>query len=180
MSAFFRFTHKLRFFFDWTYKVIMFLCKILLIGDIAITAWAVAGRYLPFLSDPHWSEEVVLTQMVYMTVLSAALAIRKGSHIRLSIYDRYLPGKMLTVSDLLADTGVLILGVVLQVTGIRISLSPLASLGRYASMPFLSKFWQYLSIPVAGAGMIIFETEQILQHLETLFTDDTGSAPKDG
>ena len=65
--------------YDITYRVVLVLCKILLVADILITSMAVAGRYIPFIPDPSWSEEVVLTLMSYMAVLSAALAIRRGS-----------------------------------------------------------------------------------------------------
>ena len=81
---------KLKPLFDQTEKIIMCICKILLIGDILVTTISVAGRYIPFIPDPYWSEEVVLTQMVYMAVLSATLAIRKGSHIRMTAFDKYL------------------------------------------------------------------------------------------
>ena len=155
-----------------TYKILLFLCKILLIGDTAITAWAVAGRYIPFITDPHWSEEVVLTLMVYMAVLSATLAIRKRSHIRMTAFDQFLSKKTLMVSDLVADIGVFILGVVLAVYGFKLCFSPLGTMGRYASMPNLSKFWQYLSIPVAGLGMAIFELEQVFQRIEAFFIKD--------
>ena len=80
----FRSLEKIKPLYDWTYKILMFVCRILLIGDILITCWSVAGRYIPFITDPHWSEEVVLTLMVYMTVLSASLAIRRAAHIRMT------------------------------------------------------------------------------------------------
>ena len=149
----------------------MFICKLLLIGDIIITAWAVAGRYIPFISDPHWSEEIVLTLMVYMAVLSATLAIRRGAHIRMTAFDSYLPKKTLLVSDILADIAVLVLGIVLVYYGIKFCNSPLSLRGKYASLP-LSKFWQYLPIPVAGIGMIIFEVEQIFLHIEALYLEN--------
>ena len=168
MPALFRTLEKIKPVYDWTYKVLMFICKLLLIGDIVITAWAVAGRYIPFISDPHWSEEIVLTLMVYMAVLSATLAIRRGAHIRMTAFDSYLPKKTLLVSDILADIAVLILGIVLVYYGIKFCNSPLSMRGKYASLP-LSKFWQYLPIPVAGAGMIVFELEQVFQHIEALY-----------
>ena len=171
MPALFRTLEKIKPVYDWTYKVLMFICKLLLIGDIVITAWAVAGRYIPFISDPHWSEEIVLTLMVYMAVLSATLAIRRGAHIRMTAFDSYLPKKVLLVSDILADIAVLVLGVVLVYYGIKFCNSPLSLRGKYASLP-LSKFWQYLPIPVAGAGMIIFELEQVFQHIEALYLEN--------
>ena len=174
MPAFFKALEKIKPVYDWTYKIMMFICKLLLIGDILITSWAVAGRYIPFISDPHWSEEIVLTLMAYMAVLSATLAIRRRAHIRMTAFDTYLPKKVLVVSDLLADIAVMVLGVVLVIYGIRFCNSPLSIRGKYASIPTLSKFWQYLPIPVAGVGMIVFELEQVFLHLEELFVKDKG------
>jgi TRAP-type C4-dicarboxylate transport system permease small subunit len=171
MPALFRTLEKIKPVYDWTYKVLMFICKLLLIGDIVITAWAVAGRYIPFISDPHWSEEIVLTLMVYMAVLSATLAIRRGAHIRMTAFDSYLPKKTLLASDILADIAVMVLGVVLVYYGVKFCNSPLSLRGKYASLP-LSKFWQYLPIPVAGVGMIIFEVEQIFLHIEALYLEN--------
>ena len=176
MPAFFRTLEKIRPLYDWTYKIIRFICKLLLVGDILITSWAVAGRYIPFITDPHWSEEVVLTFMVYMAVLSATLAIRKGAHIRMTAFDTYLPKKVLTVSDILADLAVMILGIILVVYGIRFCNSPLSLRGKYASIPTLSKVWQYLPVPVAGVGMIIFELEQVFLHVEQLFVKEDKKA----
>ena len=169
MPAFFKSLEKNKPVYDLTYKKMMFICKLLLIGDILITSWAVAGRYIPFISDPHWSEEIVLTLMAYMAVLSATLAIRRGAHIRMTAFDTYLPKKVMMVSDVLADLAVMALGVVLVIYGIRFCNSPLSIRGKYASIPTLSKFWQYLPIPVAGVGMIIFELEQVFQHVEAFF-----------
>ena len=172
MPAFFRAVEKMKPVYDWTYKILLFVCKLLLIGDIVITTWAVAGRYIPFISDPHWSEEIVLTFMAYMAVLSATLAIRKRAHIRMTAFDKYLPKKVLMVSDVLADIAVLALGVVLVIFGIRFCNSPIAVRAKYASLPNLSKIWQYLPVPVAGFGMIVFELEQIFQHIGEFFKKD--------
>ena len=172
MPAFFKAIDKLKPVYDWTYKIILFICKLLLIGDILITSWSVAGRFIPFITDPHWSEEIVLTLMVYMAVLSATLAIRKRAHIRMTAFDKFLPKRVLQVLDLLADLAVLALGVGLVVYGIKFCNSPLSVRGKYASIPTLSKFWQYLPIPVAGVGMIIFELEQVFQHIEAFFVKE--------
>ena len=174
----FRTLEKIKPLYDWTYKILMFICKLLLIGDILITCWSVAGRYIPFITDPHWSEEIVLTLMVYMTVLSASLAIRKAAHIRMTAFDTYLPKKVVKVLDLIADIAVLVLGVYLVIYGFRFCNSPLSLRGKYASIPTLSKFWQYLPVPVAGISMIIFELEQIFQHLEAFWLPDKKEVQK--
>ncbi len=41
--------------YDITYKVVLFICKLLLILDILITTMSVIGRYVPFIPDPAWT-----------------------------------------------------------------------------------------------------------------------------
>ena len=172
MPAIFKALNKIKPLYDWTYKIVMFICKILLIADIVITTWVVVGRSVPFIATPYWGEEIVLTLMVYMAVLSATLAIRTRAHIRMTAFDKYLSKKVLSVSDLLADLAVLALGIVLVVYGVKFCNSPLSLRGKYASIPTLSKVWQYLPIVVAGVGMIIFELEQVFQRIESFFVKD--------
>ena len=174
MPKIFQTLDKIRPVYDWTYKIVMFICKLLLIADIIITSWSVAGRYIPFITDPHWSEEIVLTFMVYMAVLSATLAIRKRTHIRMTAFDKYLPQKVIAVLDLLADIAVLILGVVLLVQGAKV-IDPngsLAKFAKYSSLPNLSQVWQFLPMVVAGAGMVLFELEQIFLRIEEFYSID--------
>ena len=106
--------------------------------------------------------------MSYMAVLAAALAIRRGSHIRMTAFDKYLPDKLLLVLDLLADVAVLALAVIMLVQGWSYA-STLGSRGFYVSMPKLSRFWMYFPVPLAGAAMIIFELETIYNHIKLFF-----------
>ena len=172
MPSVFKTLEKIKPLYDWTYKILMVICKILLVGDILITCWSVAGRYIPFITDPHWSEEIVLTFMVYMAVLSATLAIRKRAHIRMTSFDSKLPRRVIQVLDLIADLAVMALGVVLLVYGLKSVNSPLSLRGHYASLPNLSKIWQYLPVPIAGLGMIVFELEQVFLRIEDFFKKD--------
>ena len=66
----------------------------------------------------------------------------------------------------------LVLGIVLVVQGYTV-IKPtgnIAKFAKYSSLPKLSQIWMYMPVPVAGAGMIIFELEQIFQHIEEFFT----------
>ena len=157
--------------YDLTYKALMLLCKLLLIGDILITSMAVTGRYVPFVPDPAWTEEIVLTLMAYMAVISAALAIRRGAHIRLTAFDRYLPETLLKVLDLLADICVLAFGVVMLVVGFKYAVA-IGAKGFFVSIPKLSRFWMYFPVPVAGFAMIVFELESIYNHTKSFFVAD--------
>lgn len=157
--------------YDATYKFVMFLCKVLLVADILITSFAVVGRYVPALPDPAWSEEVVLTCMSYMAVLSAALAIRRGAHIRMTALDSYMPKNVVRLLDIIADLAVFILAGIMIYVGWRYA-TGIGSKGSYVSMPWLSKFWMYFPIPLAGVAMIIFETESLYNHIKEFFVKE--------
>ena len=157
---------KIRPAYDMTYKIVMLLCKLLLIADILITSYAVLGRYcqqlandypdmlswLAVVKDPAWTEQIVLTCMSYMAVLSAALAIRTGAHIRMTAF----------------DTGVMALAVIMLVVGWEYA-STLGSKGFYESIPWLSRFWMYFPVPLAGIAMIVFELEALYEHIRAFF-----------
>ena len=154
--------------YDWTYKVVMFICKILLIADILVVCFTVLGRYVSFIPDPTWTEEITLTLMSYMAVLSGALAIRRGAHIRMTSFDRYLPKKLINVLDILADIGVIILAYVMIVEGFKFA-EGIGAKGFYPSLPWLSKKVMYMPVPVAGIAMILFEIESIILNFMKLF-----------
>lgn len=160
--------NKLKPTYDFTYKAVLFLCKVLLVIDIIITSVAVLGRYIPFIPDPAWSEEIVLTCMSYMAVLSAALAIRRGAHIRMTAFDTFLPPNLIKLLDILADLSILALAIVMLVIGWKYAVE-IGGKGSYVSMPGISRFWMYFPIPLAGLAMFVFEIESIYNHIKQLF-----------
>ena len=185
MPKIFQTLDKIKPAYDLIYKVFLFICKLLLVADILITSYAVLGRYcqqwsrdfpdmlgfLGVIKDPSWTEEIVLTCMSYMAVLAAALAIRRGAHIRMTAFDRYLPKKLLTALDILSDAAVLALGVIMLVVGWQYA-STLGSRGYYVSLPKLSRFWMYFPVPLAGMAMIVFELESFYSHIRSLFVPE--------
>ena len=172
MPRLFQTIDKIRPLYDFVYRIVLVICKILLIADILISVYAVIGRYVPNFPSTSWAEQVVLTCMIYMAVLSATLAIRKNAHIRMTALDNYLPKKVVQVLDVLSDIAVLALGVILLVQGYKVFTSPLAKFGKYESMPWLSRKWMYFPIPLAGASMIIFELEQLYEHIKVFFVKE--------
>ena len=189
MPKIFETMDKIKPVYDMAYKVFLVICKLLLVADILIATYTVLGRwcqtwareypdilgFLGVIKDPSWSEEVILTCMSYMAVLAAALAIRRGGHIRMTAFDQYLPKTVLKVLDILADAGVLALGLIMLVEG-WIYASTLGGRGFYVSMPWLSRFWMYFPVPLAGAAMIVFELEALYNHIKSFFVKEGGAA----
>ena len=151
--------------YDLVYKVVLLICKLLLVADIVITSMSVVGRYVSFIPDPAWSEEVVLTCMSYMAVLSAALAIRRNAHIRMTALDCYLPDMLVKGLDILSDLCVMILAIIMIVVGWKYAVQ-IGGKGTYVSMPSVSRFWMYFPVPLAGIAMVIFELEALYNHIK--------------
>ncbi len=165
-------TKKIENFMTHVYNVVMVICKLFLIAEVVITSYAVLGRYLgqiiPIFDDPAWSEEIVLTCMIYMSFFSAALAIRKRTHIRMTSLDRFLPKILVEVLDIVGDVLVLIFSLIMVVVGFRYCLSINAHV-TYTSLPWLSKFWLYAPVPLAGIAMVLFQVEVLCQHISEYF-----------
>lgn len=168
MPVIFQKLDKIRPVYDAVDKIVMVICKLLLIADILITTYQVLGRYVPFIDDPAWTEETILTLMAYMAVLSAALAIRRGAHIRMTALDRYLPKGLIKALDILADVAVLALAVIMLVQGWIYAIN-IGSKGTYVSMTWLSRFWMYFPVCLAGIAMIVFEVEALYTHVRSFF-----------
>ena len=109
--------------------------------------------------------------MSYMAVLSAALAIRRNAHIRMTAFDRYLPSAVIKALDILSDLCVFALAIVMVVVGWKYA-STLGAKGSYVSMPSVSRFWMYFPIPIAGVAMIVFELEALSTHIKNIFVTE--------
>lgn len=147
--------------FNTIYDIVLVICKLLLVADICVVSLTVAGRYLPFIPSMTWTEEITLTLMSYMAVLSAALAIHRKAHIRMNVFDRYMSQGLLNTLDVISDIAVMGLAIVMVVIGWSFA-NGLGSKGFYSSLPWLSKRWMYYPIPLAGVAMIFFQIEALL------------------
>ena len=139
---------------DKLYALVMFICKIALIADILITSYAVAGRYvgkyIPLFKD-----------------LAAALAVRKGTHIRMTSLDEFLPKKLCQVLDIFADVLILAFSIIMIYEGFNTA-TTVGSRVKYATLPALSKFWMYAGVPIAGIVICIFILEALVKDVKKL------------
>ena len=83
-------------FYDMIYWLFMSFCKCVFIASICITSYVVFCRYILH-STPRWVEQAILMCMVYMALISASLAVRTDTHIRVMLIDYLLPKKAIEV-----------------------------------------------------------------------------------
>ena len=82
-----------------------------------------------------------------------------------------VPKMEVKVLDILADLAVCVLGIIMLVVGWNYA-TTLGGRGFYVSMPWLSRFWMYFPVPLAGVAMIIFEIEAIYNHIKSIFVKE--------
>ncbi|MEZ5864596.1 MAG: TRAP transporter small permease [Geminicoccaceae bacterium] len=93
---------------------------LLVTGILAVMSIAVFFRYV--LNDSlGWSEELARYGLVYVTFLGAALAARRGSHIRVSVLEHFLPPRWRRLLHLLQEVLTLAFVFTIAVLAIRIS-----------------------------------------------------------
>ncbi|MBQ7372761.1 MAG: hypothetical protein IJW67_12945, partial [Blautia sp.] len=78
--------------------------------------------------------------------------------------DRYLPKVVINILDVAADIGVLILAFVMIRYGFQYA-NGIGAKGFYPSLPWLSKRYMYLPIPIAGIAMVVFEAESLFNNV---------------
>lgn len=160
---------KITKFFDAVYWIFMTLCKLFFIGMVVVTSYVVFGRYV-LNNSPSWGEELSLMCMVYMSMISAALAIRKDTHIRMTVVDLFLPEKAVNFLKGLANFGIFVFSIFM----IRYGWSFAMLMGKSQMTGMrIKSMWLYLAIPIAGVALCLMEFERLINFVYRLKGGET-------
>ncbi len=145
-------------FFDIVYWILLTICKIGFIGMVVITSWVIINRY--FIKSPmSWGEPVVLMFMVYMSLISTALAIRKDVHIRMQIIDFLVPEKAMPAIRAFGQILIFGFGLFLFIYGCKFT--RIAGRNVITGMTIKSS-WLFMAGPIAGAAIVLMEIERFI------------------
>lgn len=158
---------KIEKFYTRLYDFVMVVCKLLLLIDVGITTIAVMGRYIPFMPAWAWSEEIILTCMIYMALISAGLAVRREAHVRMTALDKYLPQKLVKTLDIFDGLMVLGFSALMLIEGVQYAVR-VGERSMYTSISWLSRFWLYIPVGIAGLVIFLFQLEIICKHVQAL------------
>ncbi len=151
-------------FFDHVYSFFMTTCKLMFIAMVIICAAVVINRYV-FKAPMVWGEPIVLMCMVYMSLVSAALAIRKDTHIRMQVIDFVCPKKGISVLRAIAQILIFVFGVFMIIYGWKFSL--LAGKNIITGVGIRS-LWLYITCPIAGVAMCLMEIERFINCIDRI------------
>jgi TRAP-type C4-dicarboxylate transport system permease small subunit len=151
-------------FFDTLFRVNETICKVLLVILVLTVAYVVFGRFV-LNQTPRWGEEVGLMAMVWIGMLSASLAIRTESHLKLSLIDLFLHARTIRWIDRVHTVLILAFALLLISQGIR--LVEVANLNRLPGLG-ISSLWFYIVVPLSGIIMALHALERIFRKPEEL------------
>ncbi|MFA6508118.1 MAG: TRAP transporter small permease [Treponemataceae bacterium] len=148
-------------FFDAMYFFFMSFCKLCFIGMVLITSYVVFGRFV-LNKSPVWGEPIVLMCMVYMSLISASLAIRKDTHIRMTIIDYIVPEFVVSVCKSVAQLMIFGFSIFMIINGWQFAM--LAGKNVITGVGIKS-MWLYLAVPVAGVALALMEIECFIRFV---------------
>ena len=138
-------------FFRVLYGVIMTLCKLLLVAQVLVVSWVVFGRFV-LNKTPSWGEEGALLCMVWFCLMSATLAIKDDSHLKITVIDMILPGKVVKFLDHANYVLIFVFALFMLIEGVK--LTQLTMLNVMPGLGIKSS-WLFAAIPVTGAALIL-------------------------
>lgn len=148
-------------FYDAVYWLFMSFCKLVFIASICITSYVVFCRYILHLT-PRWGEQAILLCMVYMALISASLAVRTDTHIRVMLIDYLLPQKVIGL--LKAMSHVMIFGFSLFMIIYGVQFTALMGKSVMSGLGCKQSFL-YASVPIAGVCMLLMQSEKFILYI---------------
>ncbi len=133
--------------------VLGFICCGLLAGLVIVLVWQVISRYA--LNAPSsYTEEILRYGVIWMSLLGAAYATGKGSHMSVDMLrDRLSERGRLRLDAMISVAFVLFAGIVLIWGGMRGVQIASAQTSAVMRIPMS---WVYLSLPVTGGLMVAY------------------------
>lgn len=132
---------------DQISAVMIGLCIMIFTVMVFAVSYGVVGRYIPFIKNPRWTQELAILCMVWICFVSSGHAIKNGLHVRMSLLNFVVPKKVASSLHRLAYVLLLVVNIFWIVFGTQ-----LTHLTSTARMP--STGWPlcltYLSVVVGG------------------------------
>ena len=154
------------------------LCAVITGGALVlitiVVPWGVFTRYVLH-SAASWPEPMAILLSIVLTFFGAALGIRSGQHMRVTVLRDLLPRGPQLVVDLLAEALLAGVALFMVIWGARLVLTTWFQV--IAEFPTLSVGFTYLPIPIGGAITLLFIAERVVIGRPPLEADWRTAAP---
>ena len=128
--------------------VMIIMCVLIFAVMVFAVSYGVIGRYLPFVKNPRWTQELAILCMVWLCFMAAGFAIKEGLHVRMTLISFLVPKKAASFLHMMAYVLLLAVNIMWVVYGVQI-----LALTQRAKMSATG--WPmstiYLSVVIGGA-----------------------------
>ena len=138
-------------------KPVELACGALMVAITAVVFLQVVSRYV-FSYPFDWPEEMARYLFVWVALLGAALALRRGAHFSIDALVKRLPTGWRRIVPLLIHTSLGVFTLLVSVKGFQLALSVSEQL---SSGMEVSMTYPYLSVPVSFAIMFKYILSEI-------------------
>jgi TRAP-type C4-dicarboxylate transport system permease small subunit len=129
-----------------------------LVTITVVVPWGVFTRYVLH-SAASWPEPMAILLSVVLTFFGAAMGIRSGQHMRVTVARDLLPPRGRLIVDLIAEALLSAVALFMVVWGARLVHATWHQV--IAEFPALSVGITYLPIPIGGAITLLFIAERL-------------------
>jgi TRAP-type C4-dicarboxylate transport system permease small subunit len=143
---------------DALYWLCAWVAGTALVAIVIVVPWGVFTRYVLH-SAASWPEPMAILLSVVLTFFGAAMGVRSGQHMRVTVVRDLLPRGPQLAIDLLAETLLAAVALFMVVWGARLVAATWHQV--IAEFPALSVGITYLPIPLGGAVTLLFIAERL-------------------
>jgi TRAP-type C4-dicarboxylate transport system permease small subunit len=145
---------------DLAYGVCRALGVLLAIGMTSVVTINIVSRYF-FDYSFSWSEEAARYMMVWMTMIGAAMAVRKWSHFRLEFLEHVVGWRVRSVLHSIALFATLVVGCLLTWQGLVWLPITNHELATALQVPMS---WFYCAVPFGGVLVTLFAIDSLVDE----------------
>ena len=166
--------HTLRRIMDTLYYLCALVAGAALVLITVVVPWGVFTRYVLH-SAASWPEPLAILLSVVLTFFGAAMGIRSGQHMRVTVLRDLLPRGPQRAVDFLAEALLAAVALFMVIWGSRLCGKTWYQV--IAEFPTLSVGATYLPIPIGGAITLLFIVERLTIGRPPLEADWRAAAP---
>lgn len=89
-------------FADLFSNIMMLFCVLIFAVMVFSVSYGVLGRYISFIHNPRWTQELAILCMIWLCFVGSGYAIKEGLHVRMTIINFIIPKKPASVLHYLA------------------------------------------------------------------------------
>ena len=141
-------------------RIVGAICCLILGGMVLVLTWQVFSRYA--LNAPStYSEEILRYGMIWSSLLGAAFACGRQSHMAIYLLRDMMSGRLRTMLNLLTPVAfILFSGAVLIAGGLRAVDVAQSQTSPVMQIPMV---WVYVAMPVSGALIVIYSVMELIE-----------------